>query len=313
MTINNKDQSINTIKSWYRSTEQACTKRVDQGKRWFHQQSPTVQYGIVACSTLVSFFALRHMFRASFVRRRNVDSLREGHLRKQMRLSGIVPHVGDGDNFRFYHVPPLVPFWWVRLFKLAQYPRMDWWSRLGLASSSKNKRDSKLKLDEYTIHVRLAGMDAPECAHFGQPGQEYGPVAKQYLTELLMNKRVTLYPIRKDQYNRLVCAVYMRTWSHWFGLVPENVSAHMLKKGLGVVYEGQGEVWSEGNQKRNLKMKQYFVQLQERAMKQKVGMWKKKSTSVSPRDYKREFAASASVSTTNTTSNSNSTPKIKKK
>jgi len=32
-----------------------------------------------------------------------------------------------------------------------------------------------------TIGIRLAGVDAPECAHFGQPGQPFGEEAKYEL------------------------------------------------------------------------------------------------------------------------------------
>jgi endonuclease YncB( thermonuclease family) len=257
-----------------------CDKYM-QARQWFQSQSQGTQFGIVGVSTLVFFLSCKRIYQFSFQRIRNVNNITEYDLKRQRRLKGLVPHVGDGDNFRFYHVPAMVPIWWVRRFSLASYPRTAWWFGF------QNKK--RMKLDEYTLHVRLAGMDAPECAHFGAPGQEYGPIAKEYLSNLLINHSVTIYPLHKDQYNRLVCSVYIRAWSHWLKLVPLNVSAHMIEQGLGVVYEGQGEVWSEGNEERNLKMKQYLMKLQQRAMQQKRGMWAKKHTSISPRDYKREI------------------------
>jgi len=69
----------------------------------------------------------------------------------QRKLIGKVPHVGDSDNFRILHYPPLLS---------PIYP-------LILRLNAKKK----FVISEETIHVRFAGIDAPECAHFGMPGR----------------------------------------------------------------------------------------------------------------------------------------------
>ena len=46
-------------------------------------------------------------------------------------------------------------------------PALRFWERIPQKVKSEN-----------TIGVRLAGVDAPECAHFGKEGQPFGEEAK---------------------------------------------------------------------------------------------------------------------------------------
>lgn len=55
-----------------------------------------------------------------------------------------------------------------------------------------------------TINIRLAGMDAPEGAHFGQKGQPYYQESKAYLKRLVEGKTVTCTIRRIDMYQRAV-------------------------------------------------------------------------------------------------------------
>jgi endonuclease YncB( thermonuclease family) len=57
---------------------------------------------------------------------------------------------------------------------------------------------------KHTIHVRLAGIDAPEGAHFGQPGQPYSSEAKGWLHKRIHGKAVTIQLYSRDQYHRAV-------------------------------------------------------------------------------------------------------------
>jgi endonuclease YncB( thermonuclease family) len=59
-------------------------------------------------------------------------------------------------------------------------------------------------LGRETIHVRLAGIDAPESGHFGMPAQPFSQEAKQWLSDRLLHRIVTIQPLRRDQYHRLV-------------------------------------------------------------------------------------------------------------
>ncbi|KAL7752449.1 putative endonuclease lcl3 [Sorochytrium milnesiophthora] len=75
-----------------------------------------------------------------------------------LRLRGIVTSVGDSDGFRFYHVPTMR--------SLLSLPKK-------LTSAD-------------TISVRLAGVDCPEAAHFGNPAQPYSYEAYAFAMACLM-------------------------------------------------------------------------------------------------------------------------------
>ena len=53
------------------------------------------------------------------------------------------------------------------------------------------------------IRVRLHGIDAPE------KNQDFSRVSKNYLTELVMSKSVSVYTKKRDQYGRIVAIVYV--------------------------------------------------------------------------------------------------------
>jgi endonuclease YncB( thermonuclease family) len=55
-----------------------------------------------------------------------------------------------------------------------------------------------------TLNIRLAGIDSPEGAAFGQPGQPFHTEAKKFLSELTRNRTVRVKLLRLDQYNRAV-------------------------------------------------------------------------------------------------------------
>ncbi|KAL9641878.1 hypothetical protein ABK040_000816 [Willaertia magna] len=234
----------------------------------------------IASSTLLLYFAGVRLYKRGFKRIHTNNDILENDFKIQRKLKGKAIHVGDSDNFRLLHYPPLLgPYY--TLFK-------------------NNKL--KKKLSEETIHIRLAGIDAPECAHFGQPGQPYGEVVLAWLTKFLSNNHVTVYLLKRDQYNRAVCSVYVRKWWYYFYLKQLNLSEYMLKKGYAVCYEGEGEVYIEGSKERNSKYKEYFKRLEDKAKSAKKGMWAKKSTSESPKDYKRRMKGTTSSSTNNTAS-----------
>ena len=103
--------------------------------------------------------------------------------KQQRRLHGYAILVNDSDNIRFYHRP------WVRLW-CPNIPRND------------------LKYE--TINVRLAGIDAPEMAHFGGQSQPYAEEAKQWLTKMVEGRPVTIWLHRYDQYSRIVISMERR-------------------------------------------------------------------------------------------------------
>lgn len=190
-------------------------------------------------------------------------------------LRGQVLHVGDGDNFRFFHKPL-----YYRLF----HP----------TAAFRSTKDQKLS--DHSIHIRLAGVDAPECAHFGMPGQEYGPIAKEWLTNYIKNRTVDVQVFQRDQYSRIVadvwvyrpveniilrflCGTLLLGYLSWYW---KNVSAQMLKAGMAVVYEGAGEVYGHAFHKKAL------MKLEANAKRKRIGMWSSNNVQ-SPRQYKAQY------------------------
>lgn len=134
-------------------------------------------------------------------------------LTRGRRLYGRVTRVGDGDNFRFYHTPGGFRAGW------------GWLRRIPTTPS---------KLKDQTLSVRLCGIDAPERLHWGNPAQPFSEEALQWLRSYIGDRSVTITPYAVDQYKRVVARA--QVWK-WNGL--RDVSAEMLRRGLGVVYEAK--------------------------------------------------------------------------
>lgn len=174
-------------------------------------------------------------------------------IKEQRPLKGWALLVNDSDNLRFYHRRPLWPF--------------------------KPRSLAKSDLKANTINVRIAGIDAPEMAHFGSPAQPYAQDAMQWLTKTIQGKSITLIPHRIDQYGRLVASVYWRPLAGWWPW-RRNLSLAMVEAGWAVVYEGGGAEW--GGIKERLK------EAEAKAQRARRGMWKQSPSSfVHPADFKR--------------------------
>jgi endonuclease YncB( thermonuclease family) len=62
----------------------------------------------------------------------------------------------------------------------------------------------RAELKDETIHIRIAGVDAPENAHFGNPSQPHAKESLEWLRRTLIGKKMSCQLLRKDQYNRIV-------------------------------------------------------------------------------------------------------------
>ncbi len=156
-----------------------------------------------------------------------------------------------------------------------------------------NNRFSQLQ-----IPVRIAGVDAPEGAHFGRPAQPYSGEALDFLTQYLLGRRVRAYLFRRDQYDRVVARVVVRR----FIFFKRDVGIEMLKRGLATCYEAKTGAEFGGREA------QYRV-AEAKAKARKRGLWSGnmgKSTSngtpvgtgsaapgevETPREYKTRMAA----------------------
>eukprot|EP00761_Pharyngomonas_kirbyi_P003301 gb/GECH01003305.1/.p1 GENE.gb/GECH01003305.1/~~gb/GECH01003305.1/.p1 ORF type:complete len:224 (+),score=50.11 gb/GECH01003305.1/:1-672(+) len=175
---------------------------------------------------------------------KTVEEIPRQYFHKHRKIRGRIISVGDGDNFRMVHVPLLRPWRWF------------------IFSPSKQNT-----LSASTLHIRLAGVDAPECPHFGKAGQPYGEAALAWLRRYLSGRRVTVQLESKDQYGRAVSSAWIRGGVFPVPMMRRNVSMELLRSGYGVVYEGGQAVYGAAGKKR-------LMQMQSTAQRKRRGMWR---------------------------------------
>ena len=174
----------------------------------------------------------------------------ERRLAKHPTIHGFVTSVGDGDNLRLYHTPG-------GLF-------------LGLGIWRFPPKKTK-----DTIHIRIAGVDAPECAHFGHPAQPFANEALAWLKGFAENRYVNVKLWRRDRYNRIVGSVKIRTWTG-----SKDVGLEMVKAGFATVYTAAGAEYG-GLEKK-------LIRSENTAKMLRRGIWApSKYKFESPAEYKR--------------------------
>ncbi|OJJ47873.1 hypothetical protein ASPZODRAFT_15321 [Penicilliopsis zonata CBS 506.65] len=225
---------------------------------------------LIPTAILTSAILLTVYVRTRVLRRfRDAPSIPSEGLRRRS-VFGQVTSVGDGDNFRLYHTPG---------------GRLAGWG-----SSWKKVPTAKKELKDETIHIRLAGVDAPELAHFGRPAQPYAREAHVWLTSYLLDRRVRAYLHRHDQYGRVVASVYVRRGFELpLPFVRRDVSYEMLRRGLATVYEAkQGAEF--GGPAKEIK----YRNAERWARLWRKGLWKDyhRKGWESPRDYKNRMGMS---------------------
>ena len=108
--------------------------------------------------------------------------------------------------------------------------------------------------------IRLIGIDAPETRNLGvKVRKEYfGTEAKNFVTQLLKNKKVKLtFDVQKtDRYGRVLAYVYLEN-----GIF---LNQYLVEKGYAVVSTFPP----------NVKFVEKFTQAERNARKLKLGMWK---------------------------------------
>lgn len=219
--------------------------------------------------TVSTVLGLR-LYKAYFRRIPTVNHIKPDYFRRRT-LFGQVTSVGDADNFRLYHTPG---------GRLAGWGWLPW-------KTVPTKRDALVK---QTLHIRIAGVDAPELAHWGREAQPYSKEALDWLTNLILNRRVRVQLYRRDQYDRVVAQVYYRKW-----FFKQDVGLEMLKMGLATVYEAKSGA-EFGT------VEEQYRAAEAKAREGKVGMWTKPSliqrlggagtkAPESPREYKSRHTA----------------------
>ncbi|KAK3694750.1 nuclease domain-containing protein [Podospora appendiculata] len=217
----------------------------------------------------VSFaFGFWQFYRSYLRRIPGTGYIKPGFFRTRSLL-GKVTSVGDGDNFHLFHTPGgrLAGWGWLRRVPTA-----------------------KKELKARTIPVRIAGIDAPECAHFGRPAQPFSAEALAWLRTYLLGRRVRAYIYRRDQYDRVVASVYVRRAPFF---LRKDVGLEMLRAGLATTYEAKTGAEFGGPE-----MEIVYKAAEATAKKNKRGMWSKqaggffgfgKKDLESPRAYKERM------------------------
>ncbi|CCE34484.1 putative endonuclease lcl3 [Claviceps purpurea] len=173
-------------------------------------------------------------------------------------LFGRVTSVGDGDGFHLFHTPGGKTVGWGWLRKIPE---------------------TRKDLKDRTISIRLAGVDAPEGAHFGRPAQPYAAEAQTWLTQYILHRNVRAYIYKRDQYNRVVATVYVRRF-----FIRRNVGLEMIKQGLATTYEAKSGGEYGG-------LKEAYEAAEASAKRQRKGMWSRRDLE-SPREYKARYQGS---------------------
>lgn len=174
-------------------------------------------------------------------------------------LYGKVTSVGDGDNFRFYHLPGGIFAGWGWLRKVPQVNKFK-------------------EVRGETISVRICGADAPERSHFGKPAQPYSEEALQWLRKYVLGRWLYIKPLSIDQYQRCVARVLVLKWTGF-----KDVSEEMIKAGLATVYEAKSG--TEFDEREHI-----YRKSETKAKRKKKGMWSiDKKKFLTPREYKNKY------------------------
>lgn len=213
---------------------------------------------------------------ANYLRRiPGADHVRASFFRTRS-LFGKVTSVGDGDGFHLFHTPggKALGWGWLRRVPDTRKELKDRTVRLpGRVSSTEHAG-----LTTSQISIRIAGVDAPEGAHFGRPAQPFAAEALAWLSDYLMHRNVRAYIYRRDRYSRIMATVYVRRF-----LIRRDVGLELLKRGLATTYEAKFGAEFGG-------MRTAYEKAQAKAKRKRRGMWSgKPSAFESPREYKARW------------------------
>ncbi|KAF8496188.1 nuclease [Russula emetica] len=254
---------------------------------------------LLGSATALGASTVYHRF---FKRFRSAEWITPDFFGRKRWITGVVTSVGDADNFRLYHTPG---FGWRGPLKFRHVPSI-----------------AKRGLTGKTIHIRIAGMDAPEGPHFGRLAQPHYNEAITWLKENIEGRRIKCELLRRDQYERVVALPllprtfwpwrhYRRWWTPQGGsgsggattitATTRNLPLEMIRAGWGIVYTQRGAVYGSDWEKEtylaaeaeahsfsfafftNLGLWGFVVRAARR------GMWQYGTNIESPTDYKKRY------------------------
>ncbi|ETI26272.1 hypothetical protein G647_03049 [Cladophialophora carrionii CBS 160.54] len=255
----NWESTTTTVAEAAESVQRNTAEAVSGQLKAFTQPETIVAAVLLSATSL----GLYRFYRSYLRRIPQATNINPGYLGRRS-LVGQVTSVGDGDNFRMYHTPG---------GRLAGWGWLPW----------RRVPTEKKALKDQTIHVRLAGIDAPEMAHFGRPCQPYAQEALDWLTAYLVGRRVRTYVYRADQYGRVVGTVYV-----WKKLWRRDVGLQMLKAGYATIYEAKTGVEFGRAKEERYRRAEWWAKMRRK------GMWAGNQRDYeSPREYKNRHGVGA--------------------
>jgi micrococcal nuclease len=105
--------------------------------------------------------------------------------------------------------------------------------------------------------VRYAGINSPEVAHDGEPGEPYGDEARTFNQELVLGRwlNLELAEESRDHYGRLLAYVFLEDGTFVNGELVQQGYAHLIRR------QSQVRYWER------------LLNLQRQALKEKKGIW----------------------------------------
>ncbi len=123
---------------------------------------------------------------------------------------------------------------------------------------------------DLTFKIRLVGIDSPEAEYGKREAQPFSREAKQYLKNLLNNKKVAIQSYGTGGYNRQLAEVFVNG---------KNANIEMIKAGLAEVYRGRRPEKLDSSK---------YLREESRAKRAKKGMWGQGSAYISPRQWRKD-------------------------
>ncbi|KAF9903032.1 putative endonuclease lcl3 [Linnemannia zychae] len=256
--IDNLEHAAEETKVLFNSTAKHLEHDITTAENTFKSIIPPsaepylIVSAVFGVSTAAVLFYRKHLLRIP-----TSAYLTPNMLKGRRILKGRVTSVGDSDNFRFYHTPGGI---WAGWGWLRHVP-----------SGTKALKDQ-------TLHIRLAGVDAPEGAHFGMPAQPFSAESLAWLRKELLGKTVTVQPYAKDRYDRVVSMAWYPSFLPF--LPKKNVSKELLKIGYGQIYRQAGSQYGG--------LIKEFERIESKAKAKKIGIWSQENM-VSAAEHKKQY------------------------
>ena len=183
---------------------------------------------------------------------------------------GRIERVIDGDTVRIRHCR--YSFYCENRMKKVTTTASLW-------GRHRSRLEPPKRIYDSTLSIRLYGVDCPEInkRKNDPPSQPFGDEAKEYVSKLVLGKKVKVTLLSKDRYGRALGKV--ETKRKFVVLGRTDLSLELIRRGLATLYTGGGAQYSN-----NLDILQ---SKEAEAKKEKRGIWSLGNDMITPAEFKR--------------------------